>query len=204
MSVAEGESGALRLPERHADRLYFVDNLRTWLITVVVLHHLAIVYGTGYIFYYVEPSYNDPLAFIVLAIFTAVNQAYFMGLLFLISGYFTPGSLYRKGARRFVKDRLIRLGIPLAVFFFVLGPLAALGLYAMPTSLTHFTAPLSWQDYPKLIGIGPMWFVAMLLIFDIGYAIWWSWAAQNRASRRERSNKPPRYRVIVAFVLLLA
>ena len=49
-----------------------------------------------------------------------------------------------------------------------------------------------------------MWFVAMLLIFDIGYAIWWSWAAQNRASRQERSDKPPRYQVIAAFVLLLA
>jgi hypothetical protein len=30
------------------DRLYFADNLRTWLITLVVLHHLAIVYtGVG-------------------------------------------------------------------------------------------------------------------------------------------------------------
>jgi hypothetical protein len=34
-----------------------------------------------------------------------------MGVLFLISGYFSPGSLDHKRARRFVKDRLIRLGI---------------------------------------------------------------------------------------------
>jgi hypothetical protein len=38
----------------------------------------------------------------------------------------------------------------------------------MPASLSGITTPLSWQDYPQLVGFGPMWFVAMLLIFDIG------------------------------------
>jgi hypothetical protein len=32
-------------------------------MTLVVLHHLAIVYGTGFIFYYVGPAYNDLLAY---------------------------------------------------------------------------------------------------------------------------------------------
>jgi fucose 4-O-acetylase-like acetyltransferase len=50
-----------------------------------------------------------------------------MGVLFLISGYVSPGSLDRKGPRRFVTDRLIRLGIPLLVFFFVLNPIAVIG-----------------------------------------------------------------------------
>jgi fucose 4-O-acetylase-like acetyltransferase len=93
------------------DRLYFADNLRIWLITLVVLHHLAIVYTGVGAFYYVEPPPSYPLPLVVLVIFIVVNQAYFMGLLFLISGYFSPGSLERKGVRRFVKDRLIRLGI---------------------------------------------------------------------------------------------
>ncbi len=39
-----------------------------------------------------------------------------MGCLFLISGYFTPGSYDRKGPKRFPKDRLLHLGIPLLVF----------------------------------------------------------------------------------------
>ncbi|MGA9080047.1 MAG: acyltransferase, partial [Halobacteriota archaeon] len=90
------------------DRLYFADNLRTYLITLVVLHHLAIVYTGAGGFYYVEPTPIDQLALAVLVIFIALNQAYFMGLLFLISGYFSPGSLDRKGPRRFIRDRLIR------------------------------------------------------------------------------------------------
>ncbi|MGZ4939400.1 MAG: acyltransferase family protein [Halobacteriota archaeon] len=203
MSVAEGENGAPPPPKKLSDRLYFGDNLRTWLIVLVVLHHIAIVYGMVGAFYYYEPPYNDPLAFAVLAVFAAFNQAYFMGLLFLISGYFSPGSLDRKGPRRFVRDRLIRLGIPLVVFFFVLNPIAAIGLYEMPASLSGITTPLTWQDYPTLLGIGPMWFVAMLLFFDIGYAIWWI-ATRDRMSRQEHNDAPPHYRVIAVFILLLA
>jgi len=77
--------------------------------------------------YYIGPVYSDPLALAVLSVFTAVNQAYFLGLLFLISGYFSPGSLACRGPKRFIKDRLIRLGIPLVVCFFVLNPIAVLG-----------------------------------------------------------------------------
>jgi peptidoglycan/LPS O-acetylase OafA/YrhL len=203
MSATEAESGAPALPKNKSYRLYFVDNLRTWLITLVVLHHLAVVYGTGYIFYYVEPAYNDVLAYIVLAIFTAINQAYFMGLLFLISGYFSPGSLDRKGARGFVKDRLIRLGIPLVVFYFVLNPIASLGLDYGKSPLIHITTPLTWQDYPKLVGFGPIWFIAMLLAFDIGFAIWWA-ARRNRMLQKEPSEEPPRYGAIAAYIIILA
>ena len=97
MAVAEGESGTTLPPRRLSDRLYFADNLRTYLITLVVLHHLAIVYTGAGAFYYVEPTPIDQLALAVLVIFIALNQAYFMGLLFLISAYFSPGSLERKG-----------------------------------------------------------------------------------------------------------
>ena len=203
MTVVEGEHSTPAAPKKLSDRLYFADNLRTYLITLVVLHHLAIVYTGAGAFYYVEPTPIDQLALTVLVIFIAVNQAYFMGLLFLISGYFSPGSLERKGVRRFVKDRLIRLGIPLVVFFFVLNPIAAIGSYAMPASMSGITTPLSWQTYPQLVGFGPMWFVAMLLVFDIGFAIWWA-ARRNRMPRQESSNKPPRYRAIAVFVLVLA
>ncbi len=189
--------------EKPSDRLYFADNLRTYLIVLVVLHHIAIVYGVVGAFYYYEPPYNDPLAFTVLGLFAVINQAYFLGVLFLISGYFSPGSLGHKGPPRFIKDRLIRLGIPLLVYFFVLNPITAIGLYYTPASLGGITTPLTWQDYPKLLGLGPMWFVAMLLIFDIGYTIWWI-ARKNHVKQNMSSDEPPRYRTIAAFILALA
>lgn len=39
-----------------------------------------------------------------------------MGFFFLLSGYFAAISYERKGAVRFARERLLRLGIPLLVY----------------------------------------------------------------------------------------
>ena len=105
-------------------RLLFIDNIRVFLTILVLLHHLMIIYsGTGR-FYYNEGR-QDALTGFAGGWFCSVNQAYFMGLFLLISAYFVPGSYDRKGAGRFVMDRLIRLGIPLAVYSWIIVPLFA-------------------------------------------------------------------------------
>ena len=107
-------------------RLLFVDNWRLALVILMVVHHMAVIYGAGTPFYYLEPPWKDPWAFLTLLIFVLVNQSWFMGAFFLISGYFTPQSFDRKGAGSFLKDRLLRLGIPLVIFIFVLNPIASI------------------------------------------------------------------------------
>ena len=184
-------------------RLFFLDHLRAALVTLVVLHHVALVYSGAAPFYYVEPPLTDPLAYLVLLTFVLFNQGWFMGALFLIAGYFTPGSFERKGAGSFLKGRLIRLGIPLLAFFFVLAPLSAIGYWQMPASLTGITSPLTWEAYPRLLGMGPLWFVAMLLIFDFGYAAW-RMLTKNRTSVTMSKSALPRYRSIGIFILALA
>jgi glucan biosynthesis protein C len=138
-----------------------------------------------------------------LVIFQLLNQAYFMGFFFLLSGHFTPFSYDHKGPARFLKDRLLRLGIPLLVFMFVLNPTASIGMWYMPSSLTGITTPLTWSQYPKLIAMGPLWFVAMLLIFDFGYAGWWFFR-RNRVPCSESLTVFPRYSQIGLFILGLA
>ena len=64
-----------------SSRLLFIDNLRTALITLVVLHHVAVVYGAFTPFYYVEPPIN-----LGLLVFGLINQSWLMGALFLLSG----------------------------------------------------------------------------------------------------------------------
>ena len=44
-----------------------------------------------------------------------LSSVFAMGLFSLISGLVTPGSLERKGPRRFARDRIVRLGIPLSL-----------------------------------------------------------------------------------------
>jgi hypothetical protein len=190
-----------------SSRLFFIDHLRSLLMVLVVLHHVALVYGAslpGY--YYVEPPFDDPQAFSVLMAFTAVNQSWFMGAFFLLAGYFTPPSFDRKGPGPFLKDRLLRLGIPLLVFFFVLSPISFIGYYLMPAELSGITEPLTWQRfwkaYPDWIGLGPLWFVAMLLIFGFGYAIWRMLTRYPSSDPRRASL--PSYGGIGVFVLALA
>ena len=42
-----------------SSRLFYIDHLRAALVTLVVLHHLAIVYGEGISFWYVDPPKGE-------------------------------------------------------------------------------------------------------------------------------------------------
>jgi len=158
-------------------RLNFVDNLRILLITLVVLLHLSITYGHGGGWYYYEGQPDD-LTAILLTMFNAVNQAFFMGFFFMISAYFTPGSYDRKGAGLFLKDRLLRLGIPLLLYMIIIEPLL---VYVLMVNVDGFEGSL-WQGLARYfeahylenirLGVGPLWFVEALLIFAFIYVLW--------------------------------
>lgn len=136
-------------------RLAFVDNLRVALTILVVLHHSALSFmGT------------DPVTVAVLTTFTLVNQAYFMGLFFLVSGYFVPASLRRKGVAVFLRDRVIRLLLPLVGYVVLLSPLTALD----STARADLSGPL-WRFYLEHLSVGALWFLEVLLVLTVGYAL---------------------------------
>ncbi|MFX1283392.1 MAG: acyltransferase family protein [Promethearchaeota archaeon] len=158
-------------------RIYYLDNLKVFLTILVVLHHTAITYGASgswnYKASYFEGLY-DPLTSILLTIVTAINSSFFMAAFFLLSGYFTPGSYDRKELLLYLKDRFIRLGIPMLCYAFFLVPFLA---YYM--NVTLFDAEYSFLEFYSwllkegiIIGVGPLWFVQALLIFAICYTIW--------------------------------
>ena len=192
---------------RKPSRLFFIDNMRGFLAILVVLHHVALVYGAslqGY--YYVEPPFTDPVGFVTLLVFGVVNQSWFMGAFFLLAGYFTPGSYNRKGASSFLKDKLLRLGVPVIIFYYVISPISFIGINLMPATLTGITDPLTWQSfwqsYQYRVGIGPQWFCALLLVFDFGYA-----AVRKLVKNKTPalvSESTPSYLGIFAFTLALA
>lgn len=174
-------------------RLAFVDNLRVVLMALVILHHVAVTYSGLPLWYYTEKP-GSGVAALVLGLFITANQAWFMGAFFLLSGYFTPRSYDRKGARQFLRDRLLRLGLPLLVFYFVLSPIASLGSYD-GGSVVAF--------YASSIGSGPLWFVLALLVFDMAYAAF-RLATRDRAPRTAHEPTRPAYAVVFGFVLVLA
>lgn len=195
----------------NTSHLVFIDYLRSFLVILVVLHHLALIYGGVPPFYYHDlkpvPPYVDPLAYQVALIFVFFNQAWFMGAFFLLSGYFTPGSFERKGISTFLKTRFLRLGIPILLFIFILGPISSIGYWLMPPALTGITSQLSFITwiftYPYLLSLGPLWFCAILLFFNIGYAAWRKLRG-NEISTSLKETSPITYFRIGAFILLLA
>jgi len=188
-------------------RIYFLDYLRAGLVSLVILHHTAITYGAIGSWYYTEPPTGPGAS--LLSLFTNFNQAWFLGCFFLISGYLSPASFDRKGPRQFLKDRLVRLGIPLVIFFFVLDPIIVYIAFShLPASqvvAAGFTLPLTfnWQFFVNAVSTGPLWFVEMLLIFEFGYSFW-RVARGGVKMQGEKERQFPSHRKIAGFILLLA
>jgi glucans biosynthesis protein C len=186
-----------------SSRLLFIDNIRILLTILVLLHHLMITYsGTGSWFY--NEGRQDFITGAVGGWFCAANQSYFMGLFLLISAYFVPGSYDRKGAGRFLKDRLIRLGIPLAVYSWIINPLFvyALRFKELNMPFWQFLVSKYFAGNPW-IGAGPLWFVEVLLLFSLIYVLW-RWATRSRPAPPPASCPFPSSRAIALLALLLA
>jgi hypothetical protein len=114
-----------------------------------------------------------------------------IALLFLVAGLLTPRSLERKGARRFVLDRLLRLGVPFALFTFLVWPVVTYALYhpfgAAPGSFAEeYLSDAGYFD------TGVLWFIGVLLIFSIGYAGFAVLPRPAQWSRRADPTRPPR------------
>lgn len=187
-------------------RLFFIDNLRVFLIILVILHHLSITYGSGLGSWYYRDS-SSPLTQIVFSLFIIVNQGYFMGLFFLISGYFSAPALDRKGWQRFIKDRLIRLGIPLVIFTTLINtvPLYISAITEGNWSMGYGNFVLMYlknMDYTT----GPMWFIETLLIMSIVYAagkaIWDR--ARKHLPAKAVTSRPLTHKVVLGFVATMA
>jgi surface polysaccharide O-acyltransferase-like enzyme len=128
-----------------------------------------------------------------------------MGLFFMIAGYFTPGSYDHKGPRQFLKDRLLRLGIPLLCYDFIIGPLMAypliqVGAEEFGGSYLGFLI----RYYSTFhIGTGPLWFVEALLIFSICYALWRAFVKTPSPGVQNETGLPGNLKIAV-FILALA
>ncbi|MEU4360428.1 acyltransferase [Promicromonospora sp. NPDC023987] len=187
-------------------RLGYVDNLRILLTVLVLAHHSALTYGALPLWYWTEPS-TSPSG-VALMLLVVVNQLYFMGFFFLLSGLFVPGSVDRKGPGAFARDRLVRLGIPLVAFWLVARPVLHLPEWpersAEGESLLHF-----WFTVGDA---GPLWFLEVLLVMSLVYAAFR--ALRTRLAARsgvvdavlpaaDVEPRPVRFRAVAGLVALL-
>jgi peptidoglycan/LPS O-acetylase OafA/YrhL len=183
-------------------RLGYVDNLRTALTALVVIHHSAIGYSNVPGWYYTQAPTDSSAT--LLDVLLVVDQAFFMGAFFLISALFVPASYDRKGAGRFLSDRLVRLGVPLVLWLLVLLPLATAGRYveARDAATQQGTELPYWQFYVQSLDPGPMWFVEVLLVFSALYVLWRRLAGASGSA--PAAGRAPGAAAIVGFTIGLA
>src|SRR5436309_162418 len=155
-SVASLEVQAARKAKA---RNFALDRARTFLTLVVLIHHAEIPYT-----YF---GHTDPKSWIGFDIVVLATDSFFMAMFFFLSGLFVWPSLSHKAPESFVRDRLLRLGLPFAIAAFTIIPVA---YYAI--SLRHHPELAFAEFWWKTITVGPwpsgpIWFVWVLLTFDL-------------------------------------
>jgi glucan biosynthesis protein C len=186
-------------------RLDFVDNLRSTMIILVVSMHAAVTYSHVGSWYFMEDPKPGTVVLAVFATYQIFLQAFFMGLLFLLAGYFVPAAFDRKEFAGFVGERLVRLGLPSLLYMLIVQPFTVYWLlrnFAKP-EIPSLTA--AYWPYIRsgrfLGGSGPMWFAVALLLFSLLYA--GLRLLHTGAARNEPHAPVPHNRHVVCLALLI-
>lgn len=185
--------------KQKVNHLVFIDNLKIGLIMLVVVHHAGQAYGPGGWWYFQEGEVLN-----WLGRFFAVNAAFFMSLFFFLSAYFLPQSIDRKGSKTFLKERFIRIGVPLLIGFVVMIPILMYLYYinfrgyetisffsyyvniffGLADKPTDWTGP-AWPD----MQFGHLWFLEHLLVYAFVLAVWAYFFPENIEKQTDKNIK---------------
>jgi len=210
MSVARAESpevsraGAVT-GGAGAPRIAFIDNLRWSMILLVVSMHAADTYSPFGNWYYGDKAATGRMAAMAFGTYQVFLQAFFMSLLFAVSGYFARASLLRKGRALFLRDRFLRLGVPVVLYMLLIGPVTQFYVAHSwhPPGGTPFWAEW-WRhivDGEVFSESGPLWFCVALLGFCLVYA---GIGAARPARIDGKAGKPPSFVALLGFIAALA
>jgi fucose 4-O-acetylase-like acetyltransferase len=140
----------------------------------------------------------DPISPLLLTFLTAVNQSYFMSAFFVLAGYFTPASVRRKGAGRYLWDRTLRLGLPILVYTTLIVNVNGLMLQVWMRRV-----PFQWfLGYQA----GHLWFLEALLVFAVLYVLYAASLARHGARQAPRlyGDRFPSDRALLATIAALS
>ena len=156
-------------------RVYFLDNLRTFLILLVVILHAGMTYEQGFDAFWIvsDPTKWNPIALVRLYL-----DLFVMFMLFFISGYFIPHSLKHKSSWEFIKSKFKRIMIPWIIAVFTLIP-----AYKILFLYSRGIPQESWYSYFHIFertetdlaffANNPtqnwLWFLPVLFVFQLIY-----------------------------------
>lgn len=195
-----------------------LDNLRAIVILIVLAFHSVLAYvewtpatSAGFD----DPPYAwrafpivDSHRWFGFDLFCAWQDVYLMSLLFLLSGLFVSPSLVRKRNWGFLRDRLLRLGVPFVFGVVFLIPLAIYPVYRLTAEDPSVSA--YWQHYVALpfVPNGQLWFLWQLLALNV-VVTGLNWIAPNALKALGRwstaaGKRPRRYFAVLVAASALA
>lgn len=187
------------LPRIRTGRLAYLDNLKFVLVAGVIMAHAATYYIGGGAWINHQRSIGTLLIGLV-GVLGLLGGLFWIGLFFLIAGLLAPGSLAHHGIRHFLRERALRLGIPFLAYVFLVMPLLGYPIYLVTyTGAVSPDMPWTWiTEHSLPFNVGPLWFVADLLLFSAVYAVWWQYRP-----RRPRSTRPLDPGLLAALAILI-
>ena len=153
----------IRAAPKATTRNAALDRARTFLTLVVVIHHAVIPYT-----YFGDAGGKSWLGFDAVILAT---DSFFMAMFFFLSGLFVWPSFAHKAPPIFLRDRLLRLGLPFAIAAFTTIPIAYYAVALRQQPDIDFAAfwwkTITVGPWPS----GPIWFVWVLLAFDLSASV---------------------------------
>jgi len=182
-----------------SNRIYFLDNLRAFVILLVVVHHGSITYMTY------APSWwyvVDPENSLFFSALVTLMDVPIMFILFLISGYFAFPSLKKRDSWLFLKNKFVRVGLPWIFGVLFLAPPVAYMIYlsrGIPVSYLEFWSHDFWQ--PQVYQQSVCWFLGILFLMFILLGIIYSLSSRFRALEQRVST--PTWKLFVFFAAVM-
>lgn len=170
------------LPVTHAAvREAYLDRIKVVLVAGIIAVHGLVGYSGfdgGWAYQPVREVRLDDVTDMALGTVLLPALLFVMGVFFLVSGLVVPGSLARRGTRGFVRERLVRLGVPYAVCVLLVWPAVVFA----PRRVAGWQSSY-WEMFlgaRPFLDAGPLWFVGVLLLYSLGYAAWRAWRPRTR------------------------
>ena len=151
------------------NRIYWLDNLRTFMIFLVILYHAGGVYESSGIwasFWIVDDASINNMS----GIMNLIVDIFVMPAIFFVSGYFTPLSVKNKKDWAFLKSKFKRLIIPWVVAVLTLIPIyKVIFLYSRDLPQENWTTYFHWSN--GIWNQNWLWFLPVLFLFSFVYML---------------------------------
>ena len=175
--MATAMAGKPASPAAYAQTSLAIANLRGVFIFILVSFHSSLAYlgsTAGPAQSFGRPPFVwlafpivDSHRFFGFDLYCAWEDVHVMALMFFLSGLFVPASLRRKGAARFLTDRLLRLAPPFLFGVLLLAPIALYPVYHGLHPQAGVDEYLAAYRALPFLPNGPVWFLWLLLALSI-------------------------------------